>query len=193
MAGVLMLSGCATKGFVSGELEALRTEMQAKDTELAASLDEVRNSASEALARAELAAGASGEARELALGRMGYQIADTYAVAFGFNSAELTPESREILAEVEARVRNHPEYLIDIYGHTDASGSASYNLMLGQKRAEAVMRHLVADTPADLHRYAAVSFGEESAGTDAAGSRRVDVNLILRVAPTELDAITENR
>ena len=192
LAGVLLLSGCATKGFVNTELESLRAQMEAKDDELALSLEEVRNSASEALARAEIAAGESSEARELALGRIGYRIADSYTVSFGHDSAALTPEALGVLGEVAARIRNHPEYLVDVYGYTDGAGSASYNLMLGQRRAESVMRHLVAQAPEELRRYAAVSFGEENPGPDAAQSRRVEVNLVLRVAPSDPDELTGN-
>ena len=184
LAAALLLSGCATKGFVNSEIGALRMEMDAKNNELASTLEEVRNSASEALARAELAAGESGHARELALGRIGYRIADTYTVTFDYNSVELGPAAEGILAEVAARIRNHPEYLVDIYGFTDSAGSSSYNLELGQRRAEAVLRFLVAQGPAELQRYAAISLGEESPATDATQSRRVEVNLVLRVDPT---------
>lgn len=183
----LILSGCATKGFVNSEIGALRMEMEAKNSELASTLEEVRNSASEALARAELAAGESGHARELALGRIGYRIADTYTVTFDYNSVELGPAAEGILAEVAARIRNHPEYLVDIYGFTDSAGSSSYNLELGQRRAEAVLRYLVAQGPAELQRYAAVSLGEENPAADASQSRRVEVNLVLRVDPTDAD------
>jgi outer membrane protein OmpA-like peptidoglycan-associated protein len=139
------------------------------------------------LARAELAAGESGHARELALGRIGYRIADTYTVTFDYNSVELGPEAEGILAEVAARTRNHPEYLVDIYGFTDSAGSSSYNLELGQRRAEAVLRYLVAQGPSELQRYAAISLGEENPAADTAQSRRVEVNLVLRVDPTEAD------
>ena len=131
LAAALLLSGCATKGFVNSEIGALRMEMEAKNSKLASTLEEVRNSASEALARAELAAGESGHARELALGRIGYRIADTYVVTFDYNSVELGPAAEGILAEVAVRIRNHPEYLVDIYGFTDSAGSSSYNLELG--------------------------------------------------------------
>jgi outer membrane protein OmpA-like peptidoglycan-associated protein len=189
LAAMLLLSGCATKGFVSSELAALRTEMETKDQDLAAALDEVQNSASEALARAEIAAGQAGETRDLALGRVGYRIADTYSVHFGLDSAELTSESVGLLNEVGARLRNHPEYLVDVYGFTDATGSAAYNIALGQRRAESVVRHLVAASPGELQRFAAVSFGMESASANGAQSRRVDVNLVLRIEP--LDEVTE--
>jgi peptidoglycan-associated lipoprotein len=185
LSAVLLLSGCATKGFVRDELEALRMEMDAKDSELASTLEEVRNSATQAMARAEIAAGESGHARELALGRVGYRIADTYAVTFGYNSVELGTDAEGILAEVTARIRNHPEYLVDIYGFTDSAGSSSYNLTLGQRRAEAVLRQLIAEAPGELHRCAAVSFGEANPSADASQSRRVEVNLVLRVDPTD--------
>src|SRR5690606_27059466 len=97
-----------------------------------------------------------------------------------------------ILAEVAVRIRNHPEYLVDIYGFTDSAGSSSYNLELGQRRAEAVLRYLVAQGPGELQRFAAISLGASRPAADAAQSRRVAVNLVLRVDPTDDTAPDES-
>jgi outer membrane protein OmpA-like peptidoglycan-associated protein len=179
------VSGCASKGFVRGELDSLREEMNARDAELTVLVEEVSNSTSEAFARAEAAAGKAGEARDLALGRVGYEIAGEYAVHFALSSDELDPESRAILDEAAALIRAHNEYLVDIYGFTDRSGSSSSNLVLGQRRADAVLRYLVSQEYGTLGRFAAVSLGEDRPAGTAAESRRVEVKLIARTAPLE--------
>lgn len=180
-----LAAGCASKGFVRDELDALRSEMDTRDGELAASLDEVRNSSADALARAEAAAGSAGEARDLALGRVGYEIIDTYVVRFDLASDELSAEARASLDDAAGRIRTHGEYLVDIFGFTDRSGSSSNNLALGQRRADSVLRYLASQEPGSLARFAAVSFGEERPAADAAESRRVEVSLIARTAPQE--------
>jgi outer membrane protein OmpA-like peptidoglycan-associated protein len=184
-AAAITAGGCATKGFVRGEIDAARDAMQARDAELASSIDEVRNSSTEAMARAEAAAGSAGEARDLALGRVGYELVDTYAVHFARNSEELTDESRATLDEAAIRIRSHGEYLVDIYGFTDRSGSSSYNLVLGQRRADAVLRYLAGQDLGSLARLAAVSFGEDRPAASDDQSRRVEVCLIMRTAPKE--------
>jgi len=185
---LLGATGCATKGFVRGELESMRSEMRAGDEHLLSEIQDVENSASEALARADMAFDHAGSARDLALGNAGFEEIDSYEVSFGFDSANLSHDAIAMLDQAAIAISANPATLVDVYGFTDASGSAAYNIALGQKRAEAVMRHLVARTPGQLSRYAAVSFGEEQpvdlAG-NAAASRRVVVSLIARTTPRE--------
>jgi peptidoglycan-associated lipoprotein len=65
-------------------------------------------------------------------------------------------------------------------GHTDERGGREYNLALGQKRAEAVVRALVVSSAAD-NQLEAVSFGKErpaATGSDEAAyakNRRVEL------------------
>ena len=49
---------------------------------------------------------------------------------------------------------------LEIQGHTDNIGSESYNLKLGYKRAEQVMRYLASDKGFPLHRMNVTSYGE---------------------------------
>ena len=82
-------------------------------------------------------------------------------IAFEFDSAELTEQARLDLDNV-ADALNGPELAgarLRIEGHTDASGSADYNLRLSQQRAEAVVDHLARRGVA-AGRLHAVGFGE---------------------------------
>lgn len=96
-------------------------------------------------------------------------------------------DSYTIRDEFRATVEAHAKYLIAnrsrkvvVQGNTDERGSREYNLALGQKRAEAVRRALIALGVADA-QIEAVSFGEEkprSSGTDDAAraeNRRADL------------------
>jgi len=49
---------------------------------------------------------------------------------------------------------------IEIQGHTDNIGSEQYNLKLGYKRAEQVMRYLNMQHGFPLHRMNVISYGE---------------------------------
>lgn len=64
-------------------------------------------------------------------------------VNFAFDSASLDVEARTILRMQAHWMKQFPELRFTIYGHTDKVGSAAYNYRLGQRRANAVMRHLV--------------------------------------------------
>ena len=82
-------------------------------------------------------------------------------IAFEFDSADLTERARRDLDHV-ADALNGPELAgtrLTIEGHTDASGSAAYNLWLSQRRAEAVVAYLTRSGVA-TGRLHAVGFGE---------------------------------
>ncbi|MDP9152478.1 MAG: OmpA family protein, partial [Myxococcota bacterium] len=66
-------------------------------------------------------------------------------IKFKTGSAEILPESNEILDAVATTVIHHPEFtLLEIAGHADERASDEYNLKLTQDRVNSVMRALVA-------------------------------------------------
>ena len=58
-----------------------------------------------------------------------------------------------------------PQYKLHIAGHTDNTGSEEENLMLGQKRADAVKEYLQ-DKGIDPSRITTVSYGESQSIAD---------------------------
>ncbi|MEZ4647428.1 MAG: OmpA family protein [Candidatus Eisenbacteria bacterium] len=183
LTGFVGSSGCASKGFVRDELDSLRHEMRAEDGRLASEIEILGNSTAEAMARAELALEYAGEAKNLALGRVGYEEVASYTVHFSSDSFDLGGDGLPALEDAAMLIQGHPEYVVDIYGFTDSSGSVSYNRLLGQKRAESVLRYLLERTQTSLHRFAAVSYGEEKPlGGKASDNRRVVVSVISKKA-----------
>lgn len=66
-------------------------------------------------------------------------------IQFEFNAVSLSPQGREALERL-ARALLSPQLVqssFSIEGHTDAKGSADYNMKLSQRRAEAVKEFLV--------------------------------------------------
>ena len=66
-------------------------------------------------------------------------------ISFGFDSSELTGQARRDLDSV-ADALNDPQLVgarLTLEGHTDATGTADYNLRLSQRRAEAVVAYLI--------------------------------------------------
>jgi OmpA-OmpF porin, OOP family len=66
-------------------------------------------------------------------------------IKFAFNSAQLVPEAEKTLGELAKALKSQElgKASVSIVGHTDAKGSAAYNLKLSQRRAEAVKAYLV--------------------------------------------------
>jgi outer membrane protein OmpA-like peptidoglycan-associated protein len=81
---------------------------------------------------------------------------------FPYNSAALTADSRAKLDQV-AKALTEPttnNLEIIVSGHTDASGSAQYNLLLSERRAQAVRGFLVTERGIEPNRLVAKGYGK---------------------------------
>jgi len=64
------------------------------------------------------------------------------SVTFGFDSAELTADARSALNEVANVLTQYTDTRVNIAGHTDSTGDASYNQRLSERRAQSVGNYL---------------------------------------------------
>ncbi len=81
-------------------------------------------------------------------------------IYFDFDKSDLKPEARAILRKKADWLLKHPEYSVRIEGNCDERGTNEYNLALGQRRADAAKRFLVA-LGVDESRISTISYGEE--------------------------------
>ncbi|HRP95457.1 MAG TPA: OmpA family protein [Rhodocyclaceae bacterium] len=100
-------------------------------------------------------------------------------VQFAFDSAELMPQAlAQLDALAEGIRRADPGVRVVVEGHTDAVGSADYNLRLSQLRAQSVKTYLVSRHAIDPARLRVVGKGEfapiEGSDPFAAQNRRVE-------------------
>ncbi len=63
-------------------------------------------------------------------------------VFFGYDSADLDSDAKELLQAQAAWLKQHNKALITIEGHCDERGTREYNLALGERRAQAVKNYL---------------------------------------------------
>lgn len=118
---------------LEADLAALRTELQALGRDLGMRVEEVESS-----------------------------LRVHAPVHFEFDRSEVLPDAREILERFSAATRHHaPAARVTVEGFTDPSGSAAYNLRLGQRRAEAVREFLVS-TGIPAGQVRAVSYGKSA-------------------------------
>jgi peptidoglycan-associated lipoprotein len=81
-------------------------------------------------------------------------------VLFATNHSDLSQEGRATLDRQAAWLKKYGNLSITIEGHCDERGTREYNLALGERRAEAVKRYLVASgIPAT--RIQTISYGKE--------------------------------
>jgi len=81
-------------------------------------------------------------------------------VFFGFDNALLSPDARRSLDLTAEWLRRWPNRRLVIEGHADERGTNEYNLALGERRAQAAKRYLVA-SGIDERRLRIVTYGEE--------------------------------
>jgi outer membrane protein OmpA-like peptidoglycan-associated protein len=114
-------------------------------------------------------------------------------VRFAINSATLTEAATAQLDQLgQALLAPQLEGArIGIYGHTDASGAADYNMTLSEARAVAVAEYLVGAFAIDPARLEIAGFGKErlkdAANPRAAENRRVE---IVNLAPLPVKETT---
>jgi len=82
------------------------------------------------------------------------------AIHFDYNRADIRAGDQAVLDRKLAVLAAHPRLEIQIAGNCDERGSDEYNLALGERRAAAAKRYLVAHGVAAA-RVAIVSYGKE--------------------------------
>lgn len=81
-------------------------------------------------------------------------------IYFDLNKYEIKPESYPALDRILKMLQEHEEMEVTIVGHTDSRGSNEDNLVLSEKRAEAVMNYYV-DKGIKKYRMSYKGYGEE--------------------------------
>lgn len=66
-------------------------------------------------------------------------------ILFTTSSAELSAAAKQTLADLNKVLKKYPENIIQVQGHTDSTGSASFNQTLSEKRAKAVYDFILAN------------------------------------------------
>lgn len=103
----------------------------------------------------------------------------TNGIRFDTNSDKIKPESYGIIKEIADALKQDPAIRVRIEGYTDSDGDEASNLVLSQKRADAVKKMLSAEFGIDASRMETLGKGEadpvDSNQTDAgkANNRRV--------------------
>jgi outer membrane protein OmpA-like peptidoglycan-associated protein len=159
---------------VSSQVEDLQQKQTATDVRV----EQLSQSAAEALKRAQ-------EAGVLAKGKVVFE--QTFSedrVKFKLDSYELSTDAKAALDEFATKVLAlDAQYFVEIQGHTDDSGGERYNEELGQRRADSVRRYLSREHKLPLARMSTISYGDtlplESNKTRAGRSANRRVVLVV--------------
>jgi outer membrane protein OmpA-like peptidoglycan-associated protein len=153
--------------------------VEANQERMAGQMDELYAVAAEA--RSEAAA-----ANERISALDDYDVQDSVAVTFRVNSTVLSPEAKRQLDELAARASNQRAFMIEVAGHTDATGGDAKNFRLSRERADAVVQYLAVAHKIPLRRFVTpMGYGKTEAVADnttssgRAQNRRVEVKMLM--------------
>lgn len=115
-------------------------------------------------------------------------------VTFDVGSYSLRPEFRATLDKVAESLKLYPNSLIDVYGHTDSTGSDVFNQTLSENRARTVANYLSMQgvSPA---RIRSQGFGETMPVADNATDegRRKNRRVEIKIVPVTTDDVARAR
>ncbi len=103
-----------------------------------------------------------------------------FSIYFDFNKSDIRQEDKLKIVEAVKKLKANPEYLMEIRGHADKTGSAQYNEQLSKKRSQAVVDMLTDEFGIDSQRLIRTYSGEDEllSSKDDAINRRVDFIII---------------
>lgn len=114
-----------------------------------------------------------------------YKLTTTEKIYFKVNRYELSKEDKAKLDQAIQNLENAKNYVIEVAGYTDKTGSSALNLELSRRRAEAVVRYLTIDHNIPLRRIHDVGAGadfpnaENKTRAERKENRRVDVKVYM--------------
>lgn len=116
--------------------------------------------------------------QNVVFGELDTELQVNVRIEFAFDSAALSDDQLPALTQLCNVMKGSDIKLFRIAGHTDASGSDSYNEKLSLLRAEEVQRHMTTNCGIKASRLEAIGLGErflfDPANPGADGNRRVE-------------------
>lgn len=106
-------------------------------------------------------------------------------ITFDTDSATVKPQFQATLDEVAATLREYNQTYIDVLGHTDSTGSDSYNQALSERRANSVANYL-GRQGVEQARMATYGYGETQLiynPDDTPEKREANRRVEIRVVP----------
>jgi len=104
-------------------------------------------------------------------------------VTFAVDSSAIEPEFQSTLGQVADTLSKYEKSYIDVYGHTDSTGSDGYNQSLSERRASSVANFL-SNSGVNQARIATTGFGESqpigsnSTEEGRSANRRVEIRVV---------------
>ncbi len=103
-------------------------------------------------------------------------------ITFASGQSTVKPEFNRVLDSVALVLKEYNKTIVNVFGHTDSDGGASFNQQLSEQRGTSVAQYLV-NRGTDVRRYYVVGYGEErpvasnATQNGKAQNRRVEIQI----------------
>lgn len=217
---IMLATACATKSYVRQQVQPVikkvneldeRTaentrQIKSTDARLQQGLESLNSHIESADKNAKDAGTRAQQAQETAssaqtkVGSLGetvdkldsYHVVSEVAVQFAFGEAHLDSRAKQELDEFSNQLSTAKNYILVIEGRTDEAGGETYNNDLSERRADQVVRYLVAKHDVEPFKVHAIGLGKakpvasNKTGDGRRANRRVDIKLMANMAePTQ--------
>jgi outer membrane protein OmpA-like peptidoglycan-associated protein len=95
-----------------------------------------------------------------------YKMVTAENVLFPLNKHQLTTDAQAQLDSAVAQLQGSKNFVLEIQGFTDATGTATHNLELSRKRADSVVRYLTVKHNVPLRKINVLGVGEDDPTAD---------------------------
>jgi outer membrane protein OmpA-like peptidoglycan-associated protein len=121
-----------------------------------------------------------------------YRLVDTQKVYFPFGKSTLTDEGKQALDNAISQIGNVKNYVLELEGFTDKTGSKTYNLALSERRADTVERYLT-EHNVPLRKIHVVGVGKDESTGKTRAERKEDRRVDIRVYALDLTGQAANQ
>lgn len=182
--GLIANTGCATKKYVLQEMATLDQKVEGVESSVEENQKRIKEHDEKLVTLGSLITQQDAkldkqksefdsqisEVKKFAQGKLLFQETLKHDEAkFKFDSDELSDEAKVKLDEfVQMLVAQDKGVYLEIQGHTDSTGPEEWNLILGKRRAEAVVEYLHKKYNIPLHRMETISYGSDNPVADNA-------------------------
>ena len=207
----MMLTGCATKNYVTKEMTPVINKTNELDEITARNTRDIRdvdaraqkgildvNTRADAANQKALAAGKTADDAQQSANQAvtgvnaltntvanldNYHPVTEATVHFAFDQAQLTKKAKEALDQLANEVPNNPHYILEVTGNTDSVGPSDYNYGLSQRRANAVIQYMAEAHSISAHKFYIVGLGKDkpAASNNSASGRQQNRRVDIRL------------
>ena len=106
-------------------------------------------------------------------------------ILFATDSYSVRPDLAQMLRSVAQNINSYPLSIVYVTGHTDSTGSESYNQQLSLRRADAVAGVLIgAGVPANRVQARGMGESQPIASNDTASGRAQNRRVVITIRPS---------